>query len=80
MAGSRIIEHSVSKHRHPLVAVKKKGKNEVRVYLDLTELNRHTPLVNLRVEKLDDLFARSSGMKYSTSLDFVKSYLQVEVT
>jgi len=62
------------------VVIEKKGTDGDSVCLDLTELNRHTPLVNLKVENLDDLFARFNRMKYSTSLDVVKSYLQVKIT
>lgn len=70
-----ITEPSIGKHHHPLVVVKKKGTDEVRICPDLTELNCHTPLVNFKVERLDYLFGCFSGMKYSTSLDLFKSYL-----
>lgn len=40
-----IIESTISKHHHPLVVVRKKDIYEVRICLDLQELNRHVPLI-----------------------------------
>ena len=67
----------ISRHHHPLVVVRKKAPGEVRVCLDLRELNRWTDLVHLKAERIEDLLANFSDMKYCSSLDLVCSYNQI---
>ena len=65
---------------HPMVVVPKKGKDEPRITVDLTGLNKYVkrPVYPARVPR--ELVARiPKGMRYFTSLDSRHGYYQVEL-
>lgn len=47
-----IKEPSLSKYYHPLVVVKRKRTDEVRISLDVQELNKYVE--NLKAERIED--------------------------
>lgn len=74
------MEHTVYKHHHSLVVVKKNCPGKIRVCLDFIQLKRFALLTYLKVERMDDLCLKFNGIKRATSLDLVNSYCQIEPT
>lgn len=55
--------------------VKKKEPGDIRIFLDLTVLNTHAPLIHLMVERMEDILLKVGGNVCSLSLDLVSSFL-----
>ena len=77
MLKSNVIEHSHSPYASPLLLVKK-ADGKLRPVVDFRRLNKNTrfdaePIPNPE----DDIFAKLSGNRYFSKLDFCKGYWQI---
>lgn len=76
MLKHNIIERSNSNFLNPMVIVKKKN-DEIRVCLDMRNLNSITQKIFDCAPNADELFIKCQGVKYMSKLDLTASFWQI---
>lgn len=74
MLDNGVIERSTSNFLNPVV---KKLNNDIRLCLDMRNLNSFTVKSYDCAPNVDDLFRKCRGIKYMTRLDLTSSFLQI---
>ena len=77
MLKSNVIEHSHFPYASPLLLVKK-ADGKLRPVVDFRRLNKNTRFDAEPIPNPEDIFAKLSGNRYFSKLDFCKGYWQGE--
>ena len=73
------IRHSMSPWAAPVLFVKKKGTDTLRMCIDFRHLNRHTIKDATPIARIDELRQRLVGAKRFTAVDMMSGYNQIKI-
>lgn len=79
MLKDKIISHSTSEYSSPVILVKKKGADAVRVCIDYRSLNSKTKKDAFTCPRIDDLIDKLYDAKVFTKLDLKSAYHNIEI-
>ena len=55
MVDAGLIEHTISKHNTPLLVVKKRDTDKIRIVNSYVKLNRHIPVIRYPLPNLNNI-------------------------
>jgi hypothetical protein len=73
------IEHGDSEYASPLVVVKKKGTNDLRLCVSYKDLNRITVIDQTPMPDIEDILARLGKSKYFSTFDACKGFYAIKM-
>ena len=78
MLKNNFIEECESPWNSPIVCVKKKDSNDIRICLDFRKLNEVTERPIFPIPNVDEILDSLGGSRYFSTLDLGNAYYQIE--